>query len=71
MGEFLKQMPRNKGGDPVSHKHRVGEPLTNAAIGITGVESSRAQKLADIPAPEFRERIETVKVEGRNSIVFR
>lgn len=33
-------------------------------MGITGDESSRAQKLAKLPEPEFKERIATIKAGG-------
>jgi len=68
MGEFLKVMPKNQGGDPVPHRNRVDEPATLAEIGITKKQSSRAQQLADIPAPEFKERIAVAKAsEGKLS----
>ncbi|MDP3069824.1 MAG: hypothetical protein Q8N18_06015 [Opitutaceae bacterium] len=61
MGAFLKQMPKNEGGDPVPHRNRVDEPATLAEIGITKKQSATAQKLADIPEPQFRERIAVAK----------
>ena len=64
MGEFLKQMPKNEGGDPVPHQNRVSEPPTLASIGITKKQSHVAQKLAAIPEPEFRERIAVAKCDG-------
>jgi hypothetical protein len=53
MGQFLKAMPKNKGGDPLPKTKGVNEPETLKEIGITYKQSSSAQKLADIPAPEF------------------
>ncbi len=60
MGEFLKAMPKAtgaKGIGPIAvpDGNRNQEP-TLADIGITKKQSSTAQKLADIPEPEFRER---------------
>ena len=65
MGEFLKQMPKNEGGNPKLTGSRA-EPVapTLASIGITKKQSSTAQKLAAIPEPEFRERIAVAKCDG-------
>lgn len=68
MGEFLKKMPKAQGGwDSRSNTRTQQDAPTLAEIGIARHESSRAQKLADIPAPEFRDRIETAKMEGKLS----
>lgn len=68
MGEFLKQMPKNDGGRPEktgSDARPVSaKPETLREIGITKDQSSRAQKLAAIPEPEFRERIAVAKCDG-------
>lgn len=59
MGEFLKQMPKAPGTlkqGPAVPERNHGEPATLAEIGITKKQSATAQKLADIPAQEFRER---------------
>jgi hypothetical protein len=64
MGKFLKTMPKNQGGDPVPHRNRVDEPPTLRDIGLTKKQSATAQKLADIPEPEFRERIAVLKASG-------
>ena len=65
MGEFLKQMPKNEGGNPKLTGSRA-EPVapTLASIGITKKQSHVAQKLAAIPEPEFRERIAIAKCDG-------
>jgi hypothetical protein len=68
MGEFLKEMPKAtgaKGVGPIAvpEENRNQTP-TLAAIGITKKQSARAQKLADIPAPEFAERIAVAKASG-------
>jgi len=62
MGEFLKTMPKAtgaKGVGPIAvdQSDRNAQPATLREIGITKDQSSRAQKLATIPEPEFRERI--------------
>lgn len=58
MGEFLKQMPKAKGGWESRGPQAApqDEPATLAEIGITKKQSTNAQKLADIPEPESRER---------------
>lgn len=65
MGEFLKAMPKNEGGNPKLTGSR-SEPVepTLADIGITKKQSHVAQKLATIPEPEFRERIAVAKCDG-------
>ncbi|MGA7724635.1 MAG: hypothetical protein WCA95_05100 [Opitutaceae bacterium] len=52
MGEVLKAMPKNEGGNPKLTGSRP-EPVapTLAEIGITKKQSHVAQKLADIPRP--------------------
>lgn len=76
MGAFLKTMPKAKGG---AHHHSEDSPKapsitvkpertvkTMAEIGITHNQAERAQKLADIPEPEFQERIAVAKAsEGK------
>ena len=73
MGEFLKAMPKNEGakGNPggqgasiVRSGLSTTQPATLREIGITKDQSSRAQKLAAIPEPEFRERIAVAKCDG-------
>lgn len=68
MGAFLKDMPKNSGGDPVPHRNRVDEPATLAEIGITKKQSSTAQKLASIPAQEFHERVAVLKAGGETPL---
>ena len=55
MGAVLKEMPMQD-GKPVLAGDKEAPP-TLADVGITRIQSSDAQKLADIPEPEFRERI--------------
>ena len=69
MGEFLKAMPKAtgaKGIGPIAvvDSDRNEQPATLREIGITKDQSSRAQKLAAIPEPEFRERIAVAKCDG-------
>lgn len=74
MGAFLKEMPRNRGdmvvfkGRDSSGSHVASHPEnkvpTLSEMGIERHESSRAQKLADIPEPEFRERVAVAKASG-------
>jgi len=72
MGEFLKHMPKNTGtagqlvGPGMIGAKREQAP-TLKEIGLTHSDSFRAQKLADIPADEFHERIEEAKEAGRLS----
>lgn len=65
-------MPKNRGAagqligpGKVGAKHDEAPRLRE--VGITHAESSRAQKLADIPEPEFRERIAIGKIGGKLS----
>lgn len=66
MGVFLKNMPKNEGvlrkGSVVPGRNRGTATL--AEIGITKKQSHVAQKLADIPEEEFRERIAVIKASG-------
>lgn len=73
MGAFLKEMPKAKGG---AHHHKEGSPkapnnpnsgngvITIPQMGIDYNAAQRAQKLAGIPEPEFRERIAVAKASG-------
>jgi hypothetical protein len=74
MGEFLKAMPkahggahyRTDGGRGAAPTGNSGKPVvTLSEIGVTKMESSRAQKLADIPADEFQARIAVAKIDGK------
>lgn len=71
MGAFLKAMPKASGKDFTGNgtvsspkERQPNSPPTLAEIGITDNQSHRAQKLADIPEPEFKERIAVVKAGG-------
>jgi hypothetical protein len=74
MGEFLKAMPKAKGGAQHHSSDSPKAPITAQPtrtvktireIGLTHNEAERAQKLADIPADEFRDRIVEAKIDGR------
>jgi len=66
MGAFLKKMPKATGAMGIGTSAVVADDRTPTLkeIGITKDQSSRAQKLADIPEPEFRERIAVAKASG-------
>jgi len=68
MGEFLKQMPKATGAAGVGPiavpDGNRNQPPTLASIGITKKQSANAQKLADIPEHEFRERIAVAQAGG-------
>lgn len=77
MGEFLKAMPKAKGGANYHAEGSARTPIncessatvtTRGELGILHHQARRAQKLADIPAPEFRERIETAKTGRKPSL---
>ena len=57
MGAFLKQMPKNDGARGVGKSGVPPENPTLADMGIDKKLSATAQKLANIPEPEFRERV--------------
>lgn len=67
MGEFIKAMPKNKGGRPTETPSPQEKVPTIAEVGLTHKQSDRAQRLADIPTEEFQERVETAKAEGKLS----
>lgn len=72
MGEFLKAMPKNHGvrttGGGEGAGGTMAEPPADVPtlreIGISKKQSSQAQKLADIPEPEFKERVAVAKIGG-------
>lgn len=74
MGAFLKTMPRVRGasklfaGRDSSGSRIVVAPEnpvpTIAQMGISSRKSEDAQKLADIPEPEFQERVAVAKASG-------
>lgn len=76
MGEFLAAMPKATGAQGTgsnqhqvrSHEGTAPQPATLAEIGITKKQSARAQKLAAIPADEFKERIAVAKAGGGAAI---
>jgi len=60
MGAFLKQMPKATGGDAMRDARsgtRTEQPARLRELGISKNQSSSAQKLAEIPDEEFRERV--------------
>lgn len=66
MGELLAQQPKNEGGRPAKTGNQ-DEPVsapTLSDLGISKKESSRAQKLAALPAEEVTERIALAKADG-------
>lgn len=72
MGEFLKAMPKNVGAKGSKVTGSVKLPVKDPAptltdIGITKKQSASTQKLAAIPEPEFRRRLEEGKASGRLS----
>ena len=56
-GELLKEMPKLHGARPSDTESHAGTPL--ADLGVTKNDSSRWQRLADIPEDRFEEHIET------------
>ncbi|MEO6875498.1 MAG: hypothetical protein ABI222_11830, partial [Opitutaceae bacterium] len=71
MGAFLKEMPKATGYEYGAFGRVDGlrpEPATKTPrlrdMGITNQQSHMAQKLADIPEDEFRERIALGKAGG-------
>jgi len=73
-GELLAEMPKNPGsqgqlqgrslsGDAIAEPPETNIPTLDD-LGITTKESARWQKMADIPEPQFRASLETVKEKG-------
>ena len=67
MGAFLKQMPKNDGARGVGKSGVPPENPTLADMGIDKKLSATAQKLANIPDQEFRERIASLQRCGLSS----
>lgn len=63
IGAAMREMDENDEADRIAKKNG-NRPATLAEIGITKKQSSRAQQLADIPAPEFAERVAVAKASG-------
>jgi len=60
-GELLRDMEKNKGGRPTDETDNTLLPVTPpklSEIGISKMQSSRWQALADIPDARFEEAIE-------------
>ncbi len=73
MGEFLKVMPKSKGGAAYHNPDSPRAPkagsdesglTTYGDVGVTRTQAFRSQKLADIPEPEFKERIAVAQASG-------
>lgn len=73
MGEFLKEMPKSHGGATYHPASSPRAPQTDSNesrlttykdIGVTRTQAYRSQKLAEIPADEFRERVAVAKASG-------
>lgn len=66
MGAFLKQMPKATGGDATRARSgaTTEQPPRLRELGISKDQSATAQKLADIPEPEFRARLAVTKASS-------
>lgn len=68
-GELLASRPKNKGGRPPKTPGSdpgVSEP-TLAELGVGEDESRVFQKLAEIPKPEFEEKVDDLKADSKLS----
>lgn len=67
MGAFLKQMPKATGGDATRARSgtTTEQPARLRELGISKDQSATAQKLAEIPDEEFRERVALTKASGQ------
>jgi len=62
-GELLKEMEKNKGGQPSekNRAHHVPGTPTLKDLGIHRLQSQRWQQIADLPEESFENKIEEVK----------
>jgi hypothetical protein len=71
-GELLRETEKNKGGGDRKSNHRshgaTGDPLTLSDLGINKSQSSRWQKLADIPDDDFEETVARAKQKASNAV---
>jgi len=61
LGEIMKDMEKNEGGDPVEHDNRVDEPPTLKEIGISKDLSAESQILAGM-SEEDQEKVKSGKL---------
>lgn len=64
IGGLLKEMPPARPGPKIDRSHDVTELSSLDDLGITKNESSRCQRLDDIPREKFEEHLETTKADG-------
>jgi len=71
LGEFLRDMEKNKGGNPdlqpINREDRLDEPPTYKELGITLNLASESQRLADLPEEE-QEKVITKK-KSKKSVI--
>ncbi len=64
-GEILAQMEKNPGGGRVQYQTDTALPPKIEDLGITKVESSHWQQIAELPDAEFESHIAETKASGR------
>lgn len=79
LGEFLKEMEKNKGGKPVEQDDRLNnvinqddsvKPPTYKNLGLTRDLASESQRLADLPEDE-KEKVISGKMSNCTGLRFR
>jgi len=64
LANWLKEMPKNKGGKPVAGVQPVRDVPTLKELGIEKTKSHRIQSIANLPEKEFEKHIKEVKASN-------
>jgi hypothetical protein len=64
-GELLKEMPKQHGARGTGKKVESPSATPLSELGITKTQSSKWQRLADVPIPEFESKLRGIMGTGR------
>lgn len=64
IGDMLKDAPKQHGARPSDTESQDVTPPTLEELGISGMQSSRWQTIANLPEAEFEKHIESTKAKG-------
>jgi hypothetical protein len=64
-GELLKEMPKQHGARGAGKKVESPRATPLSELGITKTQSSKWQRLADVPAPEFENKLRGIMGVGK------